>query len=234
MNIASFGRKVRKQYATRGILGTIAFVPRFAMNMWRRIFPGRDEAQRRAVERAFDERYGTDTSGYIPAPDLRVKSSTGLHGSAYQGVNADTDFGRWLSPYVDNFEKYTFVDVGSGKGRAALLASRLPFRAVLGIEYSERLHEIALANRLRWPSSESRAAITFLCADAMEAPFPSGPLVMFMNNPFDESLMEKFAHLFVERPAPLLVVYLTPKHPAPWDAFLKRVDERPGLVIWQR
>jgi SAM-dependent methyltransferase len=46
-----------------------------------------------------------------------------------------------------DFEEYTFIDLGSGKGRALLIASE--FRAVAGVELSPRLHAIAVENFAR-------------------------------------------------------------------------------------
>ncbi len=40
----------------------------------------------------------------------------------------------------------TFVDIGSGMGRVVLIASRLPFKQVVGVEISPALHEIAREN----------------------------------------------------------------------------------------
>lgn len=41
-----------------------------------------------------------------------------------------------------DFEEYTFIDLGSGKGRALLIASEYPFRAVVGVELSPKLHAL--------------------------------------------------------------------------------------------
>ncbi len=39
-----------------------------------------------------------------------------------------------------DFEKFTFVDLGAGKGRIMLLASNFPFQRVLGVEFVPELH----------------------------------------------------------------------------------------------
>jgi hypothetical protein len=38
---------------------------------------------------------------------------------------------------------FTFTDFGSGEGRVLLIAAGLPFRAVVGVEFSAELNEIA-------------------------------------------------------------------------------------------
>ena len=54
-----------------------------------------------------------------------------------------------------------FLDLGAGKGRMLLAASRYPFRRVIGVELSDRLAAIARSNvaafRLRARSGRGRA-----------------------------------------------------------------------------
>jgi SAM-dependent methyltransferase len=96
-----------------------------------------------------------------------------------------------------NFRDFTFVDLGSGKGRTLLMASDYPFRRILGVELLPSLHEIAQEN-LRKYKSESQKCFTFeaICADATTFSFPEEPLVIFLFNPFPESGMRQvFANL---------------------------------------
>src|SRR5687767_6360963 len=39
-----------------------------------------------------------------------------------------------------------FLDFGSGLGRAVIVASTLPFKRVIGVEYSAHLHELGTRN----------------------------------------------------------------------------------------
>jgi SAM-dependent methyltransferase len=96
-----------------------------------------------------------------------------------------------------NFRDFTFVDLGSGKGRTLLMASDYPFRRIVGVELLPSLHEIAQEN-LRKYKSESQECFTFeaICADATTFSFPEEPLVIFLFNPFPESGMRQvFANL---------------------------------------
>src|SRR3981081_102097 len=45
-----------------------------------------------------------------------------------------------------DFSQYTFIDVGSGKGRVLFVAAGDPFRKGIGVEVSNALHDDALAN----------------------------------------------------------------------------------------
>ena len=74
---------------------------------------------------------------------------------------------------------HLFIDFGSGKGRALLLASELPFKKIVGIEFSPPLHEIARANWRNYLSATQRCkAVELLCLDVVEYAIPPEPAVM--------------------------------------------------------
>src|ERR1700674_4645239 len=49
-----------------------------------------------------------------------------------------------------DFQRFGFVDLGSGKGRALLLASDYPFREIIGVELSPKLDRVARDNIARY------------------------------------------------------------------------------------
>jgi SAM-dependent methyltransferase len=79
----------------------------------------------------------------------------------------------------------TFVDLGAGMGRVVLLAARRPYRAVIGVEISPALVEIARENlaTVRDPLRVARD-VKIVRADAADYRFPRGDLVVYMYNPF--------------------------------------------------
>jgi SAM-dependent methyltransferase len=89
-------------------------------------------------------------------------------------------------------EKATFVDLGAGMGRVVLLAARRPFRAVIGVEISPALVEIAREN-LATARDPLRAArdVKIVGADAADYAFPRGDLVVFMYNPFRGPVLDR-------------------------------------------
>jgi predicted RNA methylase len=82
-------------------------------------------------------------------------------------------------------ESTTFVDLGAGMGRVVLLAARRSFRAVIGVEISPALVEIARENvaTARDPRRVVRD-VKIVRADAAEYTLPRGDLVVYMYNPF--------------------------------------------------
>jgi SAM-dependent methyltransferase len=111
---------------------------------------------------------------------------------------------------------FTFIDFGSGKGRVLLIAAGLPFRAVVGIEFSRELHETAVRNISRFPSHLiSAGTVAGRCGDAASFPLPPSDLVCYFHNPFGPPVLSKVvARLAAHRDSGyrILVVYLDPRH----------------------
>jgi len=87
-----------------------------------------------------------------------------------------------------DFHDFTFIDLGSGKGRTLLMASAYPFRRVVGVELLPTLHETAVEN-LRSYRSESQQCVAMesICGDATEFAFPDAPTILYLFNPLPEA-----------------------------------------------
>lgn len=80
---------------------------------------------------------------------------------------------------------YTFVDFGSGRGRALLTAARLPFRRCVGVEFSRSLHAEACENIANYPSQRLACReVTSVHQNAVAFELPAGNVVAFFFNPF--------------------------------------------------
>jgi SAM-dependent methyltransferase len=134
------------------------------------------------------------------------------------------------------FEGAAFVDVGSGMGRAVLLAARHPFRQVVGIEISPALHEIARDNLARAPQAERRCRdVRLVRADAATYRFPRGDLVAYLYNPFDADVLATvLAALAASERRNLALLYHTPVHRDVIErhpAFTLLAEEPMGVVF---
>jgi len=115
----------------------------------------------------------------------------GLLNSSYQPIEAEI-FREILNSLAIDFSQYVFVDIGSGKGRALLLASEYPFRRIVGIELLPELNRIAEENIRTFAEAQGReSAITTLCGDATEFEFPREPLVIYFFHPLTEAGFRK-------------------------------------------
>jgi SAM-dependent methyltransferase len=163
----------------------------------------------------FDRQFGVETSGLLFAEDLLSGSAKDLYNAGYFGV-APSAFRQILRRLQLDFEKYTFVDLGSGKGRALLIASDYPFRAIVGVELSPKLHAIAVKNIAIYRTSAQRCQdIRSIEGDATEYSFPDGPLVVYLWNPFEAPVftcvLANLEATLVRDPREICIVYIQPE-----------------------
>jgi len=157
-------------------------------------------APNRGFIHPFDLKYGTDTSGYVGPEELVKGRENDAHNYGYSAI-APSVFHeacrRWresLPEVSGRVEAYTFVDVGTGKGRPLLLASELPFRKVIGVELSEELSRTAQKNVARWSRvARPMAKIRVIRGDAAKFRWPRTPLLVYLYNPFACSLVAQMA-----------------------------------------
>src|ERR1700733_11175689 len=114
-----------------------------------------------------------------------------------------------------DFEKFLFIDLGSGKGRALLLASNFPFKQIIGIEFSRELHVSAEQNIRKYSSPEQRCkSIKSICTDLTEFSLPPEPLVLYLNVPCDGlplvKAVDNIRRSLREKPRPIYVVFMSP------------------------
>lgn len=159
------------------------FNPR--VRRWARELPRQE-----AADRAFDAYYGTETAGEERLENLGIAAGDVARGNGrYRPVWSDV-FHQALAALGLDCERFTFVDYGSGKGKALLLASDYPFEEILGVEYSPELHRIAEQNIERYRGREQRCQqLRSVCIDALRFEPPQKPLVCFFFNPFDDDTM---------------------------------------------
>ena len=157
-------------------------------------------APNRGVIHPFDQKYGTDTGGYLGPEELvngRANDALNYGYSAIAPSVFHEACRRWretLPEVSGRIEAYSFVDVGAGKGRALLLASELPFRKVIGVELSEELARVAQKNVARWSRvARPKAKIRIVQGDAANFRWPRTPLLVYLYNPFACSLIAQMA-----------------------------------------
>jgi SAM-dependent methyltransferase len=115
-----------------------------------------------------------------------------------------------------DLKDFTFIDLGSGKGRTLLMAADYPFRRILGVELLPSLNQIAQQNLAQYHGESQKClAMESVCADATTFALPEGALVIYLFNPFPESgLRGALANLeksLEAHPRPVYVVYHNPQ-----------------------
>ena len=177
---------------------------------WRRRMRG--YAAKDRVDSEFDRRYGVNTWGDITLDQLGIAQLDVERGNGLYRPIDEKLFWEAMSLLQIDPSEFNFIDYGSGKGKALVMASHLPFRNVIGIEFSTVLHEAAVANLRTFHSTDRRCGeMRAVCGDAIEYCPPGGPLVCFFFNPFSPEVwvkvLEKLRSSWEAEPRPLYVVY---------------------------
>lgn len=184
----------------------------------------------------FDMEHGVQTSGLVLGQHLTTGHRNDKHTTAYYGIApsvVEQLLDLWLrtKPRAP-LEDFTFIDIGAGMGRAMLLASRLPFREVIGVESHPELVTIAQKNIAKWNAAgKAQTAMRMVEADITEFDFPSGPCVAYLFNPFREAVMtlmlRRMELSFVARPGMLDLLYAN-------DECHDAIAERPQWkLLWR-
>lgn len=174
----------------------------------------RDSLPDRKRQRFGDAEYDWDCRVDTTSANVGWRSRfIGLLNSSYQPIEPEI-FRAMMQALPIDFSEFTFADIGSGKGRALLLASEFPFRRIVGVELLPELHRIALGNLANFVARGGMPPMESVCGDATVFEFPSEPLVVFFFHPLMGTNFRKvLANLqssLTQHPRPLFVVYANP------------------------
>ncbi|MBV8894771.1 MAG: class I SAM-dependent methyltransferase, partial [Acidobacteria bacterium] len=129
-----------------------------------------ERRRRRYGDVEFDWEYRVDTT----AATLSFRNRLlGVFHSAYEPTEPQS-FHEMIRSLGIDYSQFTFLDLGSGKGRTLLMASEYPFRRIVGVELLPELHQVAEDNIRRYkPALGNR--VQSICADAARFEFPCEP-----------------------------------------------------------
>lgn len=181
------------------------------------------QTRQREEEDRFDELFGTTTSIVLEQYELpesvsnrRLFGSTRYHPSPISSVRQALGA---LERHGVAYERFTFVDVGSGLGRNLLIAAEYPFRKIIGIEVSRYLHDIGTANleKYSWPDRKSQSIET-RCMDALEFELPDENTVLYFWEPFNTDtsnlFVDKLSKAARKTQADVVLIFLEKPFPA--------------------
>ena len=213
MKLSHVGFKLRRAVEKRGVIGTLTAAPSKIMG---RLSRGSKPAKQFNPVHPFDAEHGTDTSGLIAAEDLQdSRNRKSIHNTGFYAT-APSMFHQAFARMDIDFERFTFIDLGAGKGRIMLLASNLPFQRVLGVEFVPELHAIAMRNiDVYQPAARRCRDVECILSDVRDFVFPPVPLVIFMWHPFVgpvfDRVMQNLEESLRQEPREVYLVYLKPE-----------------------
>ena len=197
MHARRTARAVRQMVVNHGWAATVRTAQENLKRKLRRSSPGESITWLSSDVHEFDRRYGVDTSGLVWADELKTGNSNDAWNTAYYAIPPSV-FSRVMAQLPESFVAgATFVDLGCGKGRALLLASEYPFAQIIGVEITSRLHRVAINNVERYTTTRQAEGrrdgppVRVLLEDAAHYQLPSGPLVIYLYNPFCRPVLEK-------------------------------------------
>jgi len=167
----------------------------------------------------------------------------GVFHSPYQPTQADL-FHEMIESLREqthaDFHDFVFIDLGSGKGRTLLMASDYPFRRIIGVELLPALHQAAQDNLSKYRSESQKCfVLETICGDAIQFPFPDGPAILYLFNPFPESglrrVIENLEKSLCARPRRVYVLYHNPllEHVLNQSAGLSKVGGTHQYAIYK-
>ncbi len=141
------------------------------------------------VDYMFDKRYGLDTWSWIKVNDLDIEVGDKQHASHYQPTHA--------LPLKMLFKKLNFqdekniIDIGCGKGKVMIVASKFGFKEVRGVEISPMLCKISCENLNRY-QKKTNQKFTWKVTEtnALTYQFNDDEDVFFLFNPFNDFILE--------------------------------------------
>ena len=220
--------------ASLELQGLRVFAVRAVKKLWSLMWTKKDAAwlaHKARVDELFDTKYGLDTRGITHLSELEITGPNRPNGVAHIASDPG-EFADALASLQIKHEEFIFIELGSGKGRALLLALRFPFRRIVGVEFALELHRIAQANLVRVAATDGMdiGRVSLIHADAAEFELPTEPLVIYLYNPFNAYVMKRVvdrvraSHL--AHPRPIYVIYA--------NAFLENLWVDQGFKVLVR
>jgi SAM-dependent methyltransferase len=169
------------------------------------------ETNYRLVDHWHERRLGVETGGHVRLPELGIDNKE-FHEYATIGYYAIRSAIRRIPlPH----KTVSFLDYGSGKGRAVVVAAMFPFRKAVGVEISEQLNTVAKANisRMKHRKAEIVQVVT---SDAVDFVVSDDVNLIYMANPFRGATLQKVvANILASyraNPRPMYVIYFNKLH----------------------
>ena len=198
---------IREAIHSRGLMGALRYYASESFELLRDLSPTRRRSRYGDIDYDFD--HGVDTTWATVSLWTRLREL--LSGARYQ-PSEPALFHQILQCLPVSPDGFTFIDLGSGKGRTLLMASAYPFRRIVGVELLAELDAIARQNIARYHDDQQKCfALECHAGDARDYGFPAEPLVLYLFNPFPEAVLRTvLANLrdsVTDFPRPAYVLY---------------------------
>lgn len=161
-----------------------------------------------------DDIPGVETHRSVSLSALGTINDNSKGAQPYQPIS-ESAFNAIVKTLPFHPAELAFVDLGSGKGRALLLAAKAGFKSVVGVEFSEELHQAATRNMAAAHGHVQHVEkIQLIHGDAVAYEPPREAAVLYLYNPFDASVMkpvvDKWCKSMQQHSHAVWVIYVNP------------------------
>jgi hypothetical protein len=226
---------MREAVRSRGLPGALRYYASESFELLQDLSPTRRRSRYGDIDYDFD--HGVDTT-WATVP-LRTRLRELLSGARYQPSEPSL-FHQILRCLPVSPAGFTFIDLGSGKGRTLLMASAYPFQRIVGVELLAELDAIARQNIARYHDEQQKCfALESHAGDARDYAFPAEPLVLYLFNPFPESVLrtvlENLRDSLTDLPRQAYVLYHNLVHERVFaeSAWLQPVYRTPQYAVFR-
>jgi len=158
---------------------TVAFVRSFG------VLGFLQELRDRVTNHYYERRIGVETTGTVKVKDLGFANAEFRQ---YDPLGYREIYSALEKIPLDKSQT-TFLDYGSGKGRAVIVAATLPFRRIIGIEISDRMLAIAKKN-LATMRHKRCQCVELVLMDATQYVVPRDVNLIYFFNPFVGQILQ--------------------------------------------
>jgi SAM-dependent methyltransferase len=219
----------------RGFADSVRYYGRELADLVRDLAPERRRSRYGDID--FDFEHNVDTTWATVSLHTRIREW--LSGGQYQ-PSEPVLFCEMLDSLPPPLDGFTFIDLGSGKGRALLMASRYPFRQIIGVELLEELNAIAVRNIAAYKGERQKCSlIESHAGDARRFEFPADPTVLYLFNPFPRHVWrDVLASLRRSQeitPRQVYVIYHNPVHQdiLAGEGWLHEIRKTHQFIVYQ-
>jgi SAM-dependent methyltransferase len=175
---------------------------------------------------------GLWNTGNLFYQDIRQENEFKIHTSSFKNSDSQQFFHYQGAGYLvlsrifkelKTYTDFSFVDIGSGRGRVIFAAERAGFNDLTGIELDEELVDSAKENLKIYPFKRNESVIRFLNENALTFKYKNEPAIYFLFNPFNEEILkEVLSRIESATSGPTVFVYMNP--------LFRRAFERTGIT----
>ena len=237
LSLAAAARRwQRDSFRARGILGSMRYLAGQVFECVRDSMPERRRSRFGDID--YDCDHAVDTTWARLPLSVRLRE---IFAERLYQPTVEEEFALIMQRLeAVDLTTFTFVDLGSGKGRVLLMASMHPFARIIGVEVQPELEAIARHNiEIFSRPGQLCRRIESLCADAREYDFPRENLVLYLFNPFPayvlREVLEKLAASARSTPRPIFVLYNAPFERQEFDrnSAFEPCCESPQFLIYR-